>query len=82
MSAPASVHHDAHTALLEVYQILRGAAQRARLQAATVTAGPCRPLGAGARPEQQEDHAQALEKRSVAFLEDDREAITTDKHAV
>ena len=30
MSAPQSVHQDSHAALLEVYQILRGAALRAR----------------------------------------------------
>jgi hypothetical protein len=80
LSTPAGLsHQDARAARLEIYQILRGAALRAREAAsATDTAASAPPLGAGARPTQHESDACPGQEMGVAFEEDDREAITTD----
>lgn len=70
MSAPAGTNHqDARAALLEIYQILRGAALRARQQAATDTADQLRPLGAGDQPAQHNDRA-SRPRDNAAVAED------------
>jgi len=81
MSAPASSHEVTRTALLEIYQILRAAALRARESRAvdppapaheantTDTAGSARPLGAGVRPTMHDDRAYPA--KSVAAIEED-----------
>jgi len=56
MSAPASAHADTRAALLEVYQILRGAAMRAR---------NCRPSD-GAVPSRQPESALSAVAETTA----------------
>ena len=89
MSAPASVHQAAkRRAQLIVEREYRPDPARCvaaivklltyRPPVASDTAGPERPLGAGARPTTHEDGVSALQERDAAFEEDEhREQITT-----
>jgi hypothetical protein len=71
--------------LLEIYQILQRAARRAhderQAAASTDTAGSVRPPSVGDRRTNNEA-APAPASTRDGFAEDDREAITTDEHAV
>jgi hypothetical protein len=79
MSAPASVHADTRAALLEIYQILRGAALRAREQrAATVdSAGPARPPRTGDQSEQHDARAIPTKGNAGAAGDDHRALVTS-----
>jgi hypothetical protein len=87
LSAPASVHADTRAALLEIYQILRCAAQRARESRQPVqpalnseSAGQRRPLGAGARPTTHDDRVSPA-RDGAAIAEDDRHERVTSTDA-
>ena len=79
MSAPAGTDHGGVLSLLTTEQrdvFIRALSRIAA--AACDTAGPGRPLGAGARPTMHEDRTARPRNQGAAFEEDDRrERVTT-----
>ena len=79
MSAPASDHQAARTALDEAYDLLMTIGRRvlAERAAPTDTAAPARPLGAGARPTTHDDRVSRPRDNAVVEEDDRHEHVTS-----